>query len=93
GNEDVIDGALSLDIHIPEIKQFKEYFLNKTIAKDTTKYFNLFWEDVFDCSLSTTSLRGYTKSCKGTERLTVGKGYYPNTPVHTVIEAVFHIAT
>jgi len=95
GVEDVAEGILSLDVHNPEIEGFRDYFLNLTPSIDSPPYFLDFWEDVFKCSL-TGELRGMQhelyRRCNGTERLTKGRGYYANTPVKAVINAVYAIA-
>ncbi|XP_066924695.1 metabotropic glutamate receptor 3-like [Clytia hemisphaerica] len=92
GNELVAEGALSLDVKLPDTSKFTEYFLNKKPTANSLEPFNIYWERLFDCSLNQTNMRKYLKMCTMKESLKLGSGYYINTPVHTVINAVFHFA-
>ena len=70
--------------------------MNLRPAPNSPRYFLTFWEDVFECSLTskkstnTNVIRKH--KCNGREKLSIGKGYYPLTPVHSVINAVHAIA-
>ena len=88
GVENIADGMLSLDITNPEVPAFKEYFLKLSPARDTSRYFLDFWEDVFNCTLT----RNIKNKCNGNEKLSEGRGYYSLTPVRSVIDAVYGIA-
>lgn len=84
GIEHISTNVLSLDLHCPEIPGFKNYFLNLKPKPSHGSHFLKFWQSVFDCSFNPNS----TRKCTGKEQLSEGKGYYPLTPVHTVINAV-----
>jgi len=88
--EDVAVGTISLDIHYKREIGFENYFLTRTPKTNNEPYFIKFWEKVFDCSLNGIEV-GKT-ACSGNETLKEGKGYYPLTPVHTVIDAVYSVA-
>ena len=92
GNEEIADGTLSLDLHLPDTTAFKKYFLNKKPTSNSREHFNLYWERLFDCSLNQTHLRKYTRMCTTNEKMAEGHGYYSKTLVHTVMDAVFHLA-
>jgi len=94
GNNKVANGTLSLYVHNTEVEEFKEYFLALK-PKDhpyASLYFNTFWENVFQCSINITTKDMYKRDCTGNEKLDVGQGYYPLTPVHTVLDAVYGVA-
>ena len=92
GNEEIADGTLSLDLHLPNTIHFKDYFLSRKPTPNSREFFNLYWERLFDCSLNQTHLRKYTRMCTMNEKMNEGHGYYSNTLVHTVMDAVFHLA-
>ena len=92
GKEQVADGILSLDIHYPEQSGFKDHFLNLQPTRKSPKYFLQFWEDVFNCTLKYKKSAPSKSKCSGNEKLSVGNGYYPLTPVNSVINAVYAIA-
>lgn len=88
GNEDVLEGSLSLEHATTEIPDFSDYFLSLNLTNNYS-HFNEFWEQTFQCSLQKA---GGKRQCTGQERLTRGIGYYVNTPVYLVINAVYSLA-
>ena len=94
--EDVALGTISLDIHSKREYGFENYFLSLTPKINNDAQFIKFWEKIFDCKVNTGNVNiingSGTPPCTGDEKLEEGKGYYPLTPVHTVIDAVFSIA-
>ncbi|XP_047144371.1 metabotropic glutamate receptor 3 isoform X1 [Hydra vulgaris] len=91
GNEDVINGTLSLDIANEKIPGFEEHYLNLRPSKDSDYVLNIVWETYFKCSLfnSTSSTNA---PCTGNEQFSENVGYYSQTPVHTVAYAIYAIA-
>ena len=94
--EDVALGTISLDIHYKREYGFENYFLSLTPKINNDAQFIKFWEKIFDCKVNSGNVNIINGSgippCTGDEKLEEGKGYYPLTPVHTVIDAVFSIA-
>ena len=94
--EDVALGTISLDIHYKREYGFENYFLSRTPKTTNYPLFIKFWEKVFSCKVNDGNMNIINGSgpppCTGDEKLEEGKGYYPLTPVHTVIDAVFSIA-
>ena len=94
--EDVALGTISLDIHYKREYFFEDYFLSQTPKTNNDPQFIKFWEKIFDCKVNDGNVNFINGSgirpCTGDEKLEEGKGYYPLTPVHTVINAVFSIA-
>lgn len=92
GNHVVANGTLSLHIHNTEVEGFKTWFLQQNPSKHPYNdiYFETFWENVFKCNFGNKTT--YIKKCTGDEKLSVGQGYYPNTPIHTVLDAVYGLA-
>ncbi|XP_057311230.1 metabotropic glutamate receptor 3-like isoform X2 [Hydractinia symbiolongicarpus] len=86
--EETTVGVLSLDVHNPEVIGFKEYFLSQKVSHESPEYFKNYWETLFECHLNKTHNLGlYSKNCTKNETLTE-TDYYPNTPIHTVVNAV-----
>ena len=93
--EDVALGTISLDIHYRRDDNFEKHFLSLTPKTNNESYFIAFWEKVFNCSLNNGNMAHHSSGrtpCTGEEKLEEGKGYYPLTPVHTVIDAVDSVA-
>ena len=94
--EDVALGTISLDIHYKREYGFENYFLSRTPKTNNDTQFIKFWEKVFDCKVNDWNMNTINGSglppCTGYEKLEEGRGYYPLTPVHTVIDAVYSIA-
>ena len=94
--EDVALGTISLDIHSKREYGFENYFLSLTPKINKDAQFIKFWEKIFDCKVNDGNVNIINGSgippCTGDEKLQEGRGYYPLTPVHTVIDAVFSIA-
>ena len=94
--EDIALGTISLDIHYERDYEFENYFLSLTPKINNDTQFIKFWEKIFDCKVNRGNVNIINGSglppCTGDEKLEEGKGYYPLTPVHTVIDAVYSIA-
>ncbi|XP_012562521.2 metabotropic glutamate receptor 3 isoform X1 [Hydra vulgaris] len=90
GAEDILNGTLSIDIAYKEMPGFEAYFTNLEITENSDSYFKKAWQRVFNCSLSGDDFR--RKKCTGKEKFSRGVGYYPNTPVQTVMDAVYAVA-
>ena len=88
--EDVALGTISLDIHYKREYGFENYFLSRTPKTNNDAWFIKFWEKVFSCKVTDENMNIIDGSglppCTGDEKLEEGKGYYPLTPVHTVID-------
>ena len=95
GLEESANGALTISQHADEVQEFKDYFLALNPKNNKRNaWFSEFWEDVFNCTLPDTK-RKANKSCvrcTGKEKLALGRGYYENTPILTVINAVYAYA-
>ena len=91
GYEDVVEGAISIEYKTKEISEFRDYFLRLTPDVRQASYFKEFWQRTFNCTFPTSSNSKFP-NCTGRERLHEGKGYYANTPVHLVIDAVYSMA-
>ena len=92
GNEEILDGSVSLEYATTEIPKFRDYFLaSKPSNKSRKSIFDEFWEETFQCYLKTPTEK-LTKQCTTNDTLQPGIGYYPNTPVQVVIDAVFSLA-
>ena len=87
--EDVALGTISLDIHYKREYGFENYFLSRTPKTNNDTLFIKFWEKVFDCKVNDENMNIINSSglppCTGDEKLEEGRGYYPLTPVHTVL--------
>ena len=94
--EDVALGTISLDFHYKSEYGFENYFLSRTLKTNNDTQFIKFWGKVFDCRVNVEKMNIINDSgllpCTGDEKIEVGKGYYPLTPVHTVIDAVHSFA-
>ena len=93
--ENVAVGTISLDIHYRRDYKFEKHFLSLTPTNNNETYFISFWEKVFNCSIDDGNMSNHSSGhspCTGDEKLQEGKGYYPLTPVHTVIDAVYSFA-
>ena len=92
GNEEVVEGSLSLEHGTEEIPKFREHFLALNSSSRTESEYKEFWEQTFGCKLGNTSDNAAAPKCTGGERLGPGRGYYPNTPVHFVINSMYSLA-
>ena len=94
--ENVALGTISLDIHYKREYGYENYFLSRTPKTNNDAQFIKFWEKVFGRKVTDGNMNIINGSglppCTGDEKLEEGKGYYPLTPVHTVIDAVYSIA-
>ena len=86
GNEKAAAGTISVDIQAEEIPEFKDYYLKQNPEFNKNIYFKRFWEKLFNCSLD----KDYSNCIRN--NISLGKGYYKLTPVHTVINAIEAVA-
>ena len=91
GNEEIAEGAISVEYKTKEIPEFRDYFLKLNPKIRTSTEFKKFWELTFQCTL-TPHPNQSIPNCTRNERLQPGKGYYANTPVHLVIDAMYSMA-
>ena len=89
GNEDILEGAISIEHSTDEIPTFRDYFLSRNLTTSSYPQFEKFWEQTFQCSVKRSSL---TRQCTGDEKLKPGMGYFKNTPVHLIINVVYTLA-
>ena len=89
GNENVLEGSLSLEHSTKEVTMFREYFLSLNASSNAYPEFKEFWEQTFQCSVEK---KNGTKQCTGNEKLQPGQGYYENTPVHLMINLAYALA-
>ena len=88
----VANGALTIQTQTDEVEEFKRYFLSlKPENNKRNIWFKEFWEDLFNCTISHNN-QSLLKPCTGKESLRPEFGYYANTPVLTVINAVYTYA-
>ncbi|XP_047134144.1 metabotropic glutamate receptor 3 isoform X1 [Hydra vulgaris] len=90
GKEAALNGTLSLDIAYDRVQGFENYYLNLNPYDDPDPELKSVWENIFNCSLSANNAS--KNLCTGEERFSEEVGYYSQTPVHTVIYAVYSIA-
>ena len=89
--EDVARGSLTIQPHARHVPEFEKYFMSLTpYNNERNIWFKEFWEHVFNCSLKDTS--EVANKCSGNETIRPGFGYCNNTPVGTVIDAVYSYA-
>ena len=89
GNEDILEGSISLEYATNEIPEFREHFLSLNLSENKYPQFAKFWEQTFNCSTTGIDRR---KNCTGSEKLQPGVGYYESTPVHYIINVVYTLA-
>ena len=90
--QNVANGALTIQTQADEVEEFKQYFL--MLRPENNKrniWFKEFWEDLFNCTISHDN-KSLIKPCTRNESLRPEFGYYANTPVLTVINAVYTYA-
>ena len=90
GNEDYLQGAISVEHSSEELKGFKDHFLALKLdqSDDVSK---AFWENTFSCKFML-GANSSLQECTGKEKILPGLGYYPLTPVSSVINSVFALA-
>ena len=87
----VANGSITFQVETEEVKEFRDYFLNLKPETNTRNiWFKSFWEQTFNCTFDNDP-KG-RKVCTGKEQLKEGQGYYSNTPVLSVINAVYAYA-
>ena len=92
-SRDVSFGAITIQTQIDEVREFREYFLSlKPSTNKRNIWFSQFWEEQFNCSLNNSVTNNISRFCSGNETLGISKGYYRETPVLTVINAVYTFA-
>ncbi|XP_037868564.1 metabotropic glutamate receptor 2 [Bombyx mori] len=77
GNEEAVEGTISVQPQANPVRGFKEYFLNLTVENNPRNpWFVEFWEDQFRCrypgSARTPYNAQYSRLCSGRERLSAG---------------------
>lgn len=75
GNEEEVEGTLSVQPQANSVKGFENYFLNLTVENnERNPWFVEFWENHFECKYPNSSLTPYNKqykrTCTGREKLT-----------------------
>ncbi|XP_071961715.1 metabotropic glutamate receptor 3-like [Antedon mediterranea] len=88
GNEEVAQGAITIELQTKTIKEFDEYFLN--LHPDNQKgnaWFKEFWEDQFSCQLGNNS----KNPCDESLRLT-NDTYAQEKKIQFVVDAVYAMA-
>ena len=88
GNEDYLQGAISIEQSSEELSEFKDHFLALKLDRSDSG-FVAFWEETFSCKFKTNST---SRKCTGTEKIRSGLGYYPLTPINPIINSVFVLA-
>ena len=84
---EVANGTLTFQVEAKEVPEFKDYFLKlKPHTNRRNIWFKQFWEETFECSLKN---RSNVKLCTGKEELKEGVGYFKETPILNVINAVY----
>ncbi|XP_012555362.1 metabotropic glutamate receptor 3 [Hydra vulgaris] len=87
GNEEAVEGTLSLDVVQLEIPEFKEFVYRQKPNSLSAEYFNKTWENIFRCSLNPSVF----PTCSGNEKL--GDIIYRSyIPVYLVMDAIFAVA-
>ena len=90
--QNVANGALTIQTQTNEVEEFKRYFLSLRPENNKRNiWFKEFWEDLFNCTISHNN-QSLLKPCTGNESLRPEFGYYTNTPVLAVINAVYAYA-
>lgn len=88
GDKSTDVGLLTLEIESHLNSDFRSYFLAlNPYGYNRNPFFAPFWEQIFNCSLKANGTEG-KPLCNGNETLKEGKGFYANTPVMPVINAV-----
>ncbi|XP_057310888.1 metabotropic glutamate receptor 3-like [Hydractinia symbiolongicarpus] len=87
--EETAENVLSIDIHHPSVKGFKEYFLVQNPIDNTEVFFRQYWESLFSCKLRNRS--EHVKTCSGYERLSE-RHFNQLTPISTIVNSVNLIA-
>lgn len=90
GNEEYLEGAISVDYYSRELTEFRNHFLALK-ADVNDEDVKAFWEKTFACRFNN-SRQNVFKTCTGKEQLKPGVGYYPSTPVMPVINSVLSMA-
>ena len=89
-SNEVANGTITFQVESAEVKEFREYFLKlKPKTNKRNIWFREFWEQTFNCSFKRMANR---RNCTGQEELKDGVGYFKNTPVLSVINAVYSYA-
>ena len=86
-------GTISLDFHYKSEYGFGNYFLSRTLKTNNDTQFIRFWEKVFNCRVSVENMNIINGSgllpCTADEKTEEENGYYPLTPLYTVVDAVY----
>ena len=93
GNEAILEGSVSLEYATTEMQKFRDHFLKLNPTSRKEDEFKLFWEQTFGCKMkSSGSKQDKRPNCTESEKLAPGKGYYPNTPIKSVIDSIYALA-
>ena len=89
--QNVENRVWTIQTQTDEVEEFERYFLSLRPENNKRNiWFKEFWEDLFNCTISHNNQ--LLKPCTGNESLRHEFGYYTNTPVLTVINAVYAYA-
>ena len=89
--KDITRGSLTIQPHTRNVGEFETYFLSLNPRNNKRNpWFSEFWEHTFNCSLKRTT--DNRNVCSEQEKIKFGLGYYENTPVLSVINAVYAYA-
>ncbi|XP_061418925.1 metabotropic glutamate receptor 3-like [Lethenteron reissneri] len=90
GQEDVADGALTIELNSQRVKEFDEYFQSLLPAKNKRNpWFTEFWQQRFQCTLSRGHRHGNVCNASMSLRRS---SYKQETKIMFVIDAVFALA-
>ncbi|XP_067123337.1 metabotropic glutamate receptor 6-like [Centruroides vittatus] len=97
GNEDQVEGTLSVQPRAHPVKGFDEYFLSRTVYNNRRNpWFIEYWEHYFNCrwpnSTDTPFNGNYTRFCTGEEKMKFENGYEPEGQLQFVSDAVLTFA-
>ena len=90
GNEEYLQGAISIEQSSEELSEFKDHFLAlKVDMSDSGSV--AFWEETFSCKFRMLA-NSISRKCTGKEKILPGLGYYSLTPINPIINSVFALA-
>ncbi|XP_022903794.1 metabotropic glutamate receptor 5-like [Onthophagus taurus] len=92
GNEEIAWGSISIRIHSPIVKDFKNYYLKLNPHKNLRNpWFKEMWEDFFHCSLNKQIGNDKLKEkCTGKERFP--KNHRQDAKLSFVVKAIYSLA-
>lgn len=96
GNEDQVEGTLSVQPRANPVKGFEKYFLGLTVENNARNpWFIEFWEHFFDCKWPNSTKTPYnqkTNLCSGEEVMSSKTGYEAERQLQFVSDAVLVFA-